>query len=74
MTGRTNHISLLWDLLMAGRMPLTAAQGNADDAAGKRHIEAVRFLVHVQREDSLVILTVRQAPGNGREKPDQIFR
>lgn len=58
---------------MAGRMPLTAAQGNADDAARKSHIEAVRFLVHMQREDSLVIFTVRQAPGNGSEKPDQMF-
>lgn len=54
-------------------MPLAAAQGNADDAARKGHIEAVRFLVHVQREDSLVILMVRQAPGKGSEKPDQKF-
>lgn len=73
MTGSTKQISLLRDLLMAGRMPLTAAQGNADDAARKSHIEAVRFLVHVQREDSLVILAVRQAPGNGSGKPDRRF-
>lgn len=67
MTGFT----LLRDLLLAGRMPLAAAQGNADDAAGKSHIEAVRFLVHMQREDALVVLAVRQTPGNGSEKPDQ---
>lgn len=73
MTGSTEHIPLLRDLLVAGRMPLAAAQGNADDAARKSHIEAVRFLVHVQREDALVILAVRQAPGNGSEKPDQMF-
>lgn len=56
---------------MAGRLPLAAAQGNADDAAGESHVEAVRFLVHMQREDTLVVLPIRQTPGNGREKPDQ---
>lgn len=71
MTGCTQHVSLLRDLLMAGGMPLAAAQGNADDAARKSHIEAVRFLVHMQREDTLVVLPVRQTPGNGSEKPDQ---
>lgn len=59
------------DLLVAGGMPLAAAQGNADDAAGKSHIKAVRFFVHVQREDTLVVLPVRQTPGDGSEKPDQ---
>lgn len=73
MTGCTRHIPLLRDLLLAGGTPLAAAQGNADDAARKSHIEAVRFLVHVQREDTLVVLPVGQTPGNGSEKPDQRF-
>lgn len=73
MSGCTQHISLLRDVLMAGRMPLAAAQGNADDAARKSHIEAVRFLVHMQGEDTLVILPVGQTPGKGHEKPDQRF-
>lgn len=54
-------------------MPFTATQGNTDDTARKRDIEAVCVFVHVQREDTLVILAVRQAPGNGSEKPDQRF-
>lgn len=55
--------AFVYRLLVAGRVPFTAAQGNTDDTAWKGDIQAVCVFVHVQREDTLVILTVRQAPG-----------
>lgn len=67
----TPYMCIGCDLLVAGRVSFAATQGNTDDTARKRHVEAVRVFVHVQREDALVILMVRQAPGNGSEKPDQ---
>lgn len=60
-------------LLVAGRMPLAATQGNADDAAGESNVEAVCVFVDVQRQDTFVILVVRQAPGNVSENHDQRF-
>lgn len=60
------HMCISVDLLLAWGVSFTATQGNTYDAAWKRDIKAVRVFVHVQREDSLVILVVRQAPGKTR--------
>ena len=48
-------------------MPVAATEGQANDTAGERNVDTVRVFVHVQGEDTLVVLSAREAPGEKKE-------